>query len=46
MYQNGMGVKTNLKTALRWYKSSAEQGYIDAQKNIKLLCKRNSWLCR
>ena len=40
MYDNGQGVPQNDKTALKWYALAAEQGYVDAQINFKLIQER------
>jgi len=34
MYGNGQGVPQDYKTAVKWYKLSAEQGNADAQNNL------------
>ncbi len=34
MYSGGIGVETNYKEALRWYRLAAEQGHSSAQSNL------------
>ena len=34
MYRNGKGVPQNHKTAVKWYKLAAEQGYTKSQFNL------------
>ena len=34
MYDEGEGVLQNYKTAVKWYRLAAEQGYADAQVNL------------
>ena len=34
MYEKGHGVPQNYKTAVKWYRLAAEQGYADAQGNL------------
>ena len=44
MYKNGRGVPQDDKTALKWYRLSAEQGHALAQNNLELLQKKmNPW---
>ena len=33
-YEKGNGVPRNYKTAVKWYRLAAEQGYADAQYNL------------
>ena len=40
MYENGHGVTQNYKTAVKWYKLSASQGYAPALTNLKRLQKK------
>ena len=35
MYDNGIGVPQDYKTAVKWYRLAAEQGYAYAQTNLK-----------
>jgi TPR repeat protein len=37
MYENGRGVRKNLKEALRWYRKAAALGDQDAKKAVKRL---------
>ncbi len=35
MYEEGQGIPQDYKTAVKWYRLAAEQGYADAQFNLK-----------
>jgi len=37
MYENGLGVTQDYKTAVKWYKKAAEQGEADAQNNLGVM---------
>ena len=37
MYDKGLGVLQDYKTAVKWYRLSAEQGYAPAQYNLGLM---------
>ena len=37
IYDNGQGVPQNDKEAVKWYRKSAEQGYLDAQNNLGMM---------
>ena len=40
MYENGLGVPQDYKTAVKWYTLAAEQGHADAQTNLGLMYAR------
>lgn len=40
MFEQGIGVESNLTNASKWYEKSAIQGYMDAQYNIGLMYAR------
>ena len=37
MYQEGLGVLQDYKTALEWWTMSAEQGYVNAHYNLGVM---------
>jgi TPR repeat protein len=40
MYENGNGIKKDIKQAIYWYEKSSEQGDEDAKNKLKNLKKR------
>ena len=38
-YEKGLGLKKDLKEALKWYEKSAEQGHLEAKAALKRLGK-------